>query len=86
MNDLGEVTGHVTASDNVTLNAFVFTGGQLFNLNDMLVDAAGWDVLTAAFAINSVGQITGYGRINGQYRGFLLTPTASSLDPPIVEP
>ncbi|MCH7526288.1 MAG: hypothetical protein IID39_02520 [Planctomycetes bacterium] len=78
MNDLGEVTGHVTASDSVTLNAFVFTGGQLFNLNDMLVDAAGWDVLTAAFAINNVGQITGYGRINGRYRGFLLTPATIS--------
>lgn len=78
MNDLGEVVGHVGASDSVTLNAFVFTGGQIFNLNDLLVDAVEWEFLTVAFAINNAGQITGYGRINGQFRGFLLTPATLS--------
>ena len=73
-NEAGQIVGSVSADTNTLFNAFVYTGGRIRNLNNILVDGEEWEYLTAAFAVNSAGQITGYGRINGQFRGFLLTP------------
>ena len=45
------------------------------NLNDLIDPASGW-TLTQALAINTSGQIVGYGS-NGTYtEAFLLTPAA----------
>lgn len=82
INDQGQLAGHLANSDGTILKAFVATGGQLFNLNTMLSEKGDWEELSAAFAINNSGLITGYGRINGQYRGFLLTPTNAEVPTP----
>ena len=55
-------------------HAFVYTGGSLADLNDLLAPGHGWEYLTSADAINDNGQIVGYGRIGGQFRAFLMTP------------
>ena len=73
-NEAGQIVGSVSADTSTLFHAFVYTGGRIRNLNDILVDGEEWEYLTAAFAVNSAGQITGYGRINGQFRGFLMTP------------
>jgi probable HAF family extracellular repeat protein len=73
--DSGQVVGNVSTTTGTLSHAFVYTGGQLRDLNDLLVPGHGWEVLTAAYAVNGAGQIAGYGRINGQYRAFVLTPT-----------
>ncbi len=46
------------------------------NIQDLtaLVDEPDWQLLEAT-AINSAGQIVGYGEFNGERHGFLLTPT-----------
>ena len=74
MNDAGQMVGSVTDDNGTLSHAFVFTGGELRDLNDLLVPDHGWDYLTTANAVNNNGQVAGYGRIGGQYRGFLLTP------------
>ncbi|MCP4247472.1 MAG: hypothetical protein GY778_10530 [bacterium] len=70
----GQVVGNVTNATGTLSHAFVYAGGVLYNLNDLIAPGHGWDYLTAANAVNSAGQITGYGRINDEYRGFLMTP------------
>ena len=74
LNDAGQIVGIATDPDIPQSHAFVYSGGQMIDLNDLLAPEHGWEQLTAAFAVNNAGQITGYGRINGQFRGFLLTP------------
>ena len=43
------------------------------DLNDLIPSGSGW-VLTEAEGINEAGRIVGVGWLNGQQRGFLLTP------------
>lgn len=74
LSDTGQMVGSVTSTTGTLSHAFVYTGGQLRDLNDLLVAGHGWDYLTVAFGVNTSGQIAGYGQINGVYRGFILTP------------
>ena len=74
VNEAGQIVGSASSATSTLFNAFVYTGGRIHNLNELLVDGAEWEYLSVAFAVNSSGQITGYGRINGQFRGFLMTP------------
>jgi len=74
VSDSGQLVGSVTTGDGSLSHAFLYTGGELLDLNDLLVPGHGWEYLTAAYAVNSSGQIVGYGRINGQDRAFLMTP------------
>jgi probable HAF family extracellular repeat protein len=74
ISDTGQVVGSVTDLLGGLSHAVVYTGGELQDLNDLLVGGHGWDRLTAAYAVNSAGQIVGYGQIGGEYRAFLLTP------------
>jgi uncharacterized protein (TIGR03437 family) len=57
--------------------AFVYTNGQMYDLNTLLVNGTGW-ALSFATAINNVGQITGTGTVAGangpEQHVFLLTP------------
>lgn len=43
-------------------------------LDDFLADSSPWDRLHEASAINDLGQIVGYGSINGQVHAFVMTP------------
>jgi probable HAF family extracellular repeat protein len=45
------------------------------NLNDLIPSNSGWS-LSLPTGINSRGQITGQGTINGEQHAFLLTPVA----------
>jgi probable HAF family extracellular repeat protein len=54
--------------------AFIWSPAQgMQNLNDLIPSDSGWS-LSLPTGINSRGQITGQGTINGQQHGFLLTP------------
>jgi probable HAF family extracellular repeat protein len=73
MNDLDQVVGYSTTSSNGT-HAFIWskkTGIQ--DLNDLIPANSGW-VLVWGSAINNVGQVTGWGTINGENHAYLLTP------------
>lgn len=74
LSDSGQVVGSVTNAVSGLSHAFIYTGGKMLDLNSLLAAGHGWDYLTAANAVNENGQVTGYGKINGQFRGFLLTP------------
>jgi probable HAF family extracellular repeat protein len=56
-----------------TARAFLYIDGQMKDLNAFLPKNSGW-LLTAAAAINDVGQIVGTGLYNGSLRAYLLTP------------
>jgi probable HAF family extracellular repeat protein len=80
LNDAGAVVGYLTGSD-WSQRAFLYTTtGGMIDLNDRIDPALGW-TLEQAVGINGAGQIVGIGRINGQYRGFRLTPPAEPETP-----
>jgi uncharacterized protein (TIGR03437 family) len=59
-------------------HAFIYTGGQMYDLNKQLVGGAGW-LLSFATQINDAGQIVGTGLFSGSdgttvQHAFLLTP------------
>ena len=69
INAWGDVVG---ATD---IAAFLYTHGQMHNLNDMIPSNSGWQ-LGVARSINDRGDIVGTGHLNGAIgglRGFLLT-------------
>jgi len=73
VNDSSVVVGYGNVLGNAP-HAFVWTSaGGMQDLNDLIPKDSGW-VLINANAINSLGQITGYGTKNGYNRAFLLTP------------
>ena len=75
INAAGQVVGQCgnTGADS---RAFVYSGGTLQDLNDLLdASGTGW-VLSSAAAINDQGQIAGWGVHDGAGRAFLLTPAA----------
>jgi hypothetical protein len=43
------------------------------DLNNLIDPALGWEILKGT-AINDHGQIVGFGTINGQTHGFVMTP------------
>jgi probable HAF family extracellular repeat protein len=74
INNAGQVVG---ASDfSGRLHAFVWSPSTgMLDLNSLIPANSGW-VLEFAYAINDLGQIVGYGTLNGQQtpEAFLLTP------------
>ena len=60
--------------------AFVWTGGMLLDLNDLVSNTSGWS-LTAAYGIDSSGQIVGTGTYLGQSSSFRLDPVFSRIGP-----
>jgi probable HAF family extracellular repeat protein len=71
VNDLGQVVGYAygTGLDD---RAFLYSNGQVLDLNSLIPTNSGW-VLNRAVAINNSGQIVGFGNSD---RAFLLTPIA----------
>jgi uncharacterized membrane protein len=75
VNNKGEIVGSfVTAFVPGGGGAFLRTGGQTFDLNDLIPAGSGWQ-LENANDINEHSQIVGRGLHNGLSRAFLLTPT-----------
>lgn len=73
VNNRGDVVG-VSRSNDGLAHAFLWRGGVLRSLNDLIAPESGW-FLAYANDINDAGQIVGVGRIKGTNRAFLLTPT-----------
>jgi probable HAF family extracellular repeat protein len=95
INNAGQVVGASRINDapydplnfNTYNHAFLYDKGRMHDLNALPeVRKAGW-VLLEATAINNIGQIVGYGYINGQTRprAFLLTPSCGRRSGPGVK-
>jgi probable HAF family extracellular repeat protein len=54
-------------------HAFLYSGGTLYDLNNLFPSGSGW-VVSNATAINDHGQIVGMGTLNGARHGFRLDP------------
>src|SRR6266849_8804877 len=75
INSAGQIVGYVGNTGN-DLNAFLYNGSTMVNLNNYLPPNSGWLSLNTADGINDAGQITGSGTlVNGDYHAFLLTPS-----------
>jgi probable HAF family extracellular repeat protein len=73
VNDSNVVVGYGNLSNNAA-HAMIWTSSSgMQDLNDLIPTNSGW-VLINAYSINNVGQITGYGLVNGHNHAFLLTP------------
>lgn len=72
MNNYGEVVGY-SDDRSETPRAFVYTDGEMHDLNTLVGPRSGWSFWWAN-AINDRGQIVGQGRYQGRETGFLLTP------------
>jgi probable HAF family extracellular repeat protein len=73
INDSSEVVGYGNLSNNAA-HAMIWTAsGGMKDLNALIPADSDW-ILINANAINNLGQITGYGMINGHNHAFLLTP------------
>jgi probable HAF family extracellular repeat protein len=75
INSRGQVVGDSTliSGFHQPHYAFLYSGGRMQDLNNLLVSNPGW-ILTTARGINDASQIAGGGAINGQTHAFLLTP------------
>jgi len=72
INDAGLIVGDSEVDGATGTHAFLYQGGVMTDLNTRLSAGSGW-VLESAMAINNVGEIAGFGTINGHRHGFLLT-------------
>lgn len=77
INDAGQVVGWSTGpflpGGGYDYHAIIYDNGKMLDLNSLVSPSLGWD-LNEATAINNVGQIAGWGTINGQTHAFILTP------------
>jgi probable HAF family extracellular repeat protein len=72
INERGEIVGFSEGRDR-SARAIVIAAGVMRDLNALIPSGSGW-VLTQARDINDAGRIVGIGWLNGEQRGFLLTP------------
>ena len=72
INAAGEVVGRSVSESGSRQRATLFSGGVLYDLNDLIPSGTGWR-LTDARAINDSGTVVGYGTSpTGQTHAFLL--------------
>jgi probable HAF family extracellular repeat protein len=76
LNNLGQIVGAADTGQS-GLQAVLYSGGVLHNLNHLIPKESGW-VLHAARGINDLGQIVGEGMIGGKQQAFLLTPVTAT--------
>jgi probable HAF family extracellular repeat protein len=72
INERGDIVGFSEGRDG-SARAITITAGVMRDLNGLIPSGSGW-VLTHARDINDAGRIVGTGWLNGEQRGFLLTP------------
>lgn len=79
INAAGQAVGSVLVGtdyrDRAIHNAFLYSDGEMIDLNTLIDPSSGW-TLSVASDINDLGQIVGwgYGPNGGRYHAFLLTP------------
>lgn len=71
INDQDDVVGYMWGAAG--LSAFLWRGETRSDLNELIDRESGWS-LTWATAINNLGQIVGFGDLEDEQHGFLLTP------------
>jgi probable HAF family extracellular repeat protein len=76
INNSGQVVGWSWTAGNAVTDAFLYSNGQMTDLNTLIDPSSGWTLIDG-FGINDLGQITGDGIINGQQHAFLMTPPGS---------
>ena len=81
VNASGQVVGAAYVDQDLrTEYAFIYSGGTVQNLNNLLPQGSGW-TLQQANAINDVGQIVGFGiGPSGSPDAFLMTPVRSLVN------
>jgi probable HAF family extracellular repeat protein len=74
INAWGQIVGQseIAVPNGTSLDAFLYSDGHMYDLNDMIPPNSGW-LLNNASAINDRGDITGSGSFNGTPAAFLLT-------------
>lgn len=80
INNASQVVGSFYTSSNIS-HAFLWENDTMLDLNNLIAPDLGWE-LSSALKINNQGQIVGYGFLNSQGRGFLLTPALASVPEP----
>lgn len=73
INNRGEVVGGSLTEGDENFHAFLYRNQKLHDLNQLLENDAGWEVIQA-LAINNRGEIIGIGSHTGQDRVILLRP------------
>jgi probable HAF family extracellular repeat protein len=73
----GQIVGYV-APESGSQYAFRYDGNTLVDLNSFVPAGSGWQ-LSAAYNINTAGQIVGEGTLNGLGHAFLLSADGSTL-------
>ncbi len=77
INSAGDVVGEALGPRGSY--AFVFTGGQTYDINTLSVQGGGpWTAFYIATGINDAGQIYGVGGLNGYTHAFLLLPVSGT--------
>jgi probable HAF family extracellular repeat protein len=77
INNLEQIVGTAITSTG-TRHAVFYHRGTLFDLNSLLPEDSGWELVEAR-GINDAGQIVGYGIVNSQTHAFVLTIVQESL-------
>jgi probable HAF family extracellular repeat protein len=73
VNSAGVIVGDSELVPNdFTHHAFSFVNGAMVDLNSVIPANSGW-TLYGANGVNDLGQIVGYGAVNGEIHGFVLT-------------
>jgi probable HAF family extracellular repeat protein len=73
LNKRGQIVGS-TSPYSLSSHAMLHVDGVTHDLNDLINPALGW-TLIYAYDVNDHGQIVGWGRVDGHWSGFLLTPS-----------
>ena len=88
VNDSGEVVGDFYSTTvDMPASAYVYDNGTMYNLNDLVVGAAGYGI-TDVYGINDSGQILAEARIPSMYpieEAVVLTPTSIPLPTAVLE-
>jgi len=74
INDLGQVVGTIDNASDWDGEGFLWEDGAVTALLELLPDNTDWESVNPR-DINDAGQIVGVGEIDGDTRGFVMTPT-----------
>ncbi|HEX4966857.1 MAG TPA: hypothetical protein VF173_38970 [Thermoanaerobaculia bacterium] len=78
INNREQIVGESQSAAWGDYHAILWQCGSMIDLNTRIPAGSGW-VLNAATGINDLGEIVGYGKLNGgNYRGFLLKPSTTA--------
>jgi len=74
INSLGQVVGWSELAGDAITHAFIYDpiAAVMVDLNNLLPESCDWELIEAT-GINDAGHVVGYGNIEGEYRGFLIT-------------